>query len=139
MLQEPIANGPKQMRIWQQNLNKSLVAQQDLLNTISPDEYDLILLQEPYIDHNGKTRANHRWRVVYPSSFYTDQSTTRSVLLVNTSLDTNFWKQLDIQTNDITAIQMTGDFGSIAIFNIYNDCRHSRMLRMLEQYLAVNL
>src|SRR5262245_30548707 len=113
---------PTELKIWQQNLNKSMVAQQDLINTLDPEDYDLILIQEPYIDFNRKTRANHRWRVVYPSSYYADNSPVRSVILVNSRLNTNNWKQLNLPCNDLTAIQITGTFGSLSIINIYNDC-----------------
>ncbi|OBZ65125.1 hypothetical protein A0H81_14888 [Grifola frondosa] len=48
--------GPSRPR---QNLNKSLDAQLDLLHTATPDDYDLLLLQEPYLDHLNLTHANH--------------------------------------------------------------------------------
>ena len=117
------------LRIWQQNINKSLLAQQDLINNIRPDDYELILIQEPYMDHNQKTRASSHWRVVYPSTYYTDLSA---------KLNTNSWRQMDVPCGDVTAIQISGDFGLISIFNIYNDCTHSRNLCALEQYMYLN-
>src|SRR5580698_1720821 len=113
---------PTKLRIWQQNVNKSLTAQQSLINSIHPNNYDLILLQEPYLDHNRRTRANPNWRVVYPSSYYTDNSAIRAVILVNTKIDTNRWKQINIDNSDLVAIQITGDLRNISFFNVYNDC-----------------
>ncbi|OBZ69995.1 hypothetical protein A0H81_10500 [Grifola frondosa] len=67
-------NRPTRLRIWQQNLNKSLDAQLDLLHAANPDNYDLLLLQEPYLDHLNLTRANHHWTVVYPSRHHDDDT-----------------------------------------------------------------
>ena len=47
------------LRIWQQNLAKSRMAQLKLLNSNTlHKEWDLILMQEPYIDQLGNTRAS---------------------------------------------------------------------------------
>ncbi len=43
------------LRVWQQNLNKSNVAQQDMLSKIFTTDYDIIALQEPYIDFKHLT------------------------------------------------------------------------------------
>ena len=132
-------NTTTKLRIWQQNLNKSLAAQQDLINNLRPENYEIVLIQEPYIDHNRKTRASSHWRVVYPSTYYTNLSGFRSVILINAKLNTNSWKQIEVKSSDITAIQLTGTFGQVSIFNIYNDCKHSRNIRVLEQFLFANI
>ncbi|KIM50628.1 hypothetical protein SCLCIDRAFT_145010, partial [Scleroderma citrinum Foug A] len=54
------------VRFWQQNLNKLLIAQLDLLNQVDPKNTDFIFIQEPHIDFLNLTRANHHWTVVYP-------------------------------------------------------------------------
>lgn len=46
------------LRIMQQNLNCSLLAQQALLHSIHPSEVDILLLQEPHIDHLNLSQAN---------------------------------------------------------------------------------
>jgi hypothetical protein len=43
------------LQIQQQNMNKSLKSQIDLLANLKRNEYDLCLIQEPYIDFKGKT------------------------------------------------------------------------------------
>ena len=54
----------------------------------------------------------------------------------NSRLDTKGWNILDIpDTNDITAIQLKGPYGKIAIFNIYNDCTHSDNQAALNRYI----
>jgi len=58
----------KPIRFWQQNVNKSLISQLDLLNNIDPKQFDFVFIQEPHIDFLNLTRANHYWTVVYPMS-----------------------------------------------------------------------
>ena len=46
------------------------------------------------------------------------------------------WKILDVpNTNDITAIQLSGNYGKLTIFNVYNDCTHSRNEDILKYYI----
>jgi hypothetical protein len=56
----------RKLRIWQQNLNRSLEGQLDLLQSLKDNDYDIVALQEPHIDFLGRTRANPHWTVVYP-------------------------------------------------------------------------
>jgi endonuclease/exonuclease/phosphatase family metal-dependent hydrolase len=106
-----------------------------MLNSLNPNDWDIIALQEPYIDFNGVTRATPPWRVIYPSRHYSHPGETRSVMLINKKLATNFWESLPINSSDITAVRLSGNFGQVRIFNIYNDCTHSRTLECLEHYL----
>lgn len=62
---------------WQQNLNKSLDAQGYLINTTREDKYDIVAIQEPYIDQNKLTRANTRWVVLYPSGHHDTRERAR--------------------------------------------------------------
>jgi ribonuclease HI len=125
------------LQIWQQNLNKSRAAQEDLINSNIHSDYDIILLQEPYIDSLGNTKATRNWRVIYPTSHLTDTSPPRAVILINKAIDTNQWEQLAIpNTRDIAAIQIRGDFGRISIYDIYNDCHNSDALDSLNVVLS---
>ena len=55
---------PTRLRIWQQNLNKSDKAHYDLINTPLHKNWDVLALQEPYINMLGNTKANSWWHVV---------------------------------------------------------------------------
>ncbi|CAA7269138.1 unnamed protein product [Cyclocybe aegerita] len=123
------------MRIWQQNLNKSLPAQLDLLHAANPNDYDILLLQEPHINHLGNTRANTYWTVVYPDRHLRDPKKTRSVMLINKKILTTSWIPIATQSSDITVIQIHGDFGTVRIFNIYNDCQNDNSLDSLANHL----
>ncbi|EIW85810.1 hypothetical protein CONPUDRAFT_47317, partial [Coniophora puteana RWD-64-598 SS2] len=54
------------LQILQINANNSDFAQQDLLNDRFAEQWDVIVIQEPYKNFLGNTRATHRWHVVYP-------------------------------------------------------------------------
>ena len=49
------------------------------------------------------------------------------------------WISLDIPgTNNITALQLEGPYRKISIFNVYNDCIHSRTEAMLRRFIYEN-
>ena len=130
---------PARLCIWQQNLNKSDKAHFDLVNTPLHKDWDILVLQELYIDSFGNTKANSWWHVVYPSSHLTNNSTTRSVILVKAAQDMNKWVQVPVEDmNDISAVQLDTPRGCITIFNIYVDCNHSEALLALGQTLHSN-
>jgi hypothetical protein len=90
--------------------------------------YDLCAIQEPYVDFNGKSCVNRQWITIYPRTHGTHPQSTRSVILVNTSILTDLWKQIPFEHPDITGIEITGDFGTVRIINIYNDCNNNNAL-----------
>ena len=56
------------LRIWQQNINRSMTSIQHILNSNMHLRYDVIALQEPYLGSYSNTRASRHWRVVYPTT-----------------------------------------------------------------------
>ena len=134
-----IEASPTRLKIWQQNLNKSDKAHFDLINSPVHKDWDLLLLQEPYIDKLGNTKVTSKWHTVYPSSHLTDTSITRAVVLVNAAMDSNAWTQVPFEgSNDVVIIKFQLVQGQLFIFNIYNDCTHSDTLVLLRQYLDQN-
>jgi len=73
----------KHLTIRQQNINKSLITQSDLLHQLDPEIYNFATIQEPYLDRNHNSRENHHWFTVYPKEHYTNPSKTRYIMLVN--------------------------------------------------------
>jgi len=126
---------PTKLRIWQQNVNQSLIAQLDTLESADPKGYDLILLQEPYVDHLGATRATTYWTVVYPPRHRDAPKRSRSIILVNKRLATSSWTQIDVPSFDISAIQLQGEHSILQIYNVYNDCLHNDSLTSLAKQL----
>ena len=49
--------------------------------------WDILALQEPYINALGNTKANLQWDVVYPTPHLANNTIDRSVLLINVALD----------------------------------------------------
>jgi hypothetical protein len=115
------------IRILQINLNKSEKAHLDIMNEKISNKYDIILIQEPHATGFDNIRTPTNFRPVFPVDRHINKKPTRSVIWVNKLLETKNWKAINIpNTKDITAIQLNGKYGKITIFNIYNDCTHSR-------------
>jgi exonuclease III len=118
------------LRIQQQNLNKSLVATEHLLNSTAPELFDIIAIQEPYIDFKGKARARWHWYPIYPKSHYTDDAGyTRSMLLINRKIASDTWTAIDIDSPDVTGVQIKTANSIVIIFNLYCDQKHSDAIR----------
>lgn len=65
------------------------------------------------------------FRPVFPENQGHDGTTVRSVIWVSSAIDTANWEIVNVpNTNDITAIQLKGEYGKITIINVYNDCAH---------------
>ena len=126
----------QQLRISQQNLNKSLTAQLHLLNTAHPNDWDILLIQEPWIAFNG-TRATPHWRVLYPEIYFDDNTKPlRSIILVNTNIPTNQYEQIQFQTADVTGLTVkTGD-RKIVLINVYNDCNNNDSIDAVSKFLS---
>jgi ribonuclease HI/endonuclease/exonuclease/phosphatase family metal-dependent hydrolase len=126
------------LRIRQQNTNKSLISQLDMLNSLRKDDYDICTIQEPYLDHNAKTRANNYWISIYPTTHNTAPEATRSIILINTHILTNNWRQIPIEHPDVTAIELTGTYGKLRLFNIYNDCNNNDAIKHVATFMRAN-
>ena len=129
----------KFFQIWQQNIAKSSMAQHNLLAKAHPSKWDIIVLQEPYLDHLGLTWANSHWTVLYPSNKnLKNQNHTWSILLINTKIDSSQIQQININSSDITAVKITTNTHSIIIINIYNDIHHNQTINTLAEVWATN-
>ena len=93
------------------------------------------MIQEPYFNYKKDSRVSSKWIVIYPLNHIDDPLRTRSIILVNANISTNSWTALPVDCPDITAIQITGEWGTCRIFNIYNDQSHSRNLTALNRFL----
>ena len=65
----------------------------------------------------------------------THPDNTRSVILVNTNLLTDAWKQIDFNHLDITAVKVKGQFGMLCIINIYNDGDNNNALTHVSAFI----
>src|ERR1700677_3279491 len=130
---------PTQLRIIQININKSNDGQTDFfINRINPNHYDIVLIQEPYFDYKKDSHISSKWIAIYPLHHLDNPLCTHSLILMNAKISSNSWTALSINCPDITAICITGDWGTIRIFNIYNDQTHSRNITCLNRYLLTS-
>ena len=127
-----------QINVWQQNLNKSHIVQDDLINSDIQRTCDILVLQEPYIDAYRNTKATRDWRVVYPSSHLSNPAPLRVVILVSSRIDTNQWAQLYIPGSwDLLVIQVTDRSFKLTIYDIYSDCNNSDAIDLLGSHLSL--
>ena len=121
MMDETEITAKARVKIWQQNLAKSNIAQQEMIAAANPSKWDILAIQEPWIDHLGKTRANSKWNVVYPTlKGLDDLPPPRSVIFVNTKFPSEPVTQIPIESNDITAIRICTQHHTLTIINVYN-------------------
>jgi exonuclease III len=131
---------PSNLKIWQQNVNKSPTCQHDIISNknLVNKEISMIALQEPAINFLNLTIAAKDWTVMYPTTHNSSPDKTRSVILVRAALASDSWTQLDIPTGDVTAMQLKGPWGKITIFNIYNDGKDDTTIQTLSKFHTEN-
>ena len=86
---------PTRLHIWKQNLNKSDKAHYDLINTPLHKNWDILALQELYIDTLGNTKVNSQWHVVYPLLHLTNSTTCQNSVLKGKILSKRSGKSVD--------------------------------------------
>ncbi|KAF8219201.1 hypothetical protein L208DRAFT_1553982 [Tricholoma matsutake] len=129
-------NEEQKLRVLQINLNKSLTAHLELINDSLAAHWDIILIQEPYITFFSSIRTPNRFTAVTPTSRQILDTPVQSTIWVNSALSSNDWKILDIpDTNDIVAIKLTGAYGRLQVYSIYNACENSHTLEALKRYM----
>ena len=140
LAQEPTVNNTEEkLRILQINLNKSQKAHLDIVNEEISQNYDIILVQEPFSTKFNVLRTPTNCRPVFPINRIGNEDKVHSIIWVNKRLDTMDWVELAVPgSNDITAIQLRGTYGYLSIFNIYNDCTHSESEVALKRFIRNN-
>lgn len=122
------------IKVAQQNMNKSLLAQSTFINTIS--NFDVALMQEPYLNHLGNSHSPSGWISVYPLGHHDHEDQSHSLILVNSSLSTGSWTQIPFDSPDVTVLRLNTPSGPLVIYNVYNDQNHQDMLKALTSHLA---
>ena len=129
-----------EVTIWQQNVNKSQTGQHNLISSgkLVHAGIDIVALQEPALNFLGKTIAARDWIPIYPSTHEKEPGKTRSITLINANIPTESWEQVDFPSRDLTVVKISGTWGKMTIFNIYNDCLHDRTIHELTKYHRAN-
>lgn len=124
------------LTIWQQNVNKSRTCQHDLISSalLARKGIDIVALQEPAINNFGMSIASRDWTPIYPTTHSAEPHKTHSLCLIQNNILTEHWKQVDFPSGDVTVIHITGQWGEMYIFNIYNDCETNDTIHQLEVF-----
>ncbi|KAG1844473.1 hypothetical protein F4604DRAFT_1516830, partial [Suillus subluteus] len=113
------------LKIWQQNLHKSLNAWEHMLRNLDPNVYDIACIQEPYfnpVNLANTSNLKQFWDVIYPTDHHASAGRSQTLILVNRRLSKNNWHIIPIKSPNVMAIEITGQFGKVRIYNIYNPC-----------------
>ncbi|KAF8579182.1 hypothetical protein K439DRAFT_1360128, partial [Ramaria rubella] len=106
--------------IKQQNCKHSKDITLTLINTANPAEWDIILIQEPYIYPNSRlTPASNKWIPLYPVPTSNIDEPPRSIIFVNANISSDAFQQIPINCNEISAVSVNHTAGTLNIFNIY--------------------
>ena len=126
------------LQIWQQNLNRSLTSQLHLLNLAHPNNWDILILQEPWMGQLG-TRSSPHWRALYPNTFFIDNSNKpHSLILINTNIPTNAYEQIHFNSPNVTGLHITQGTSKILLINVYNDCNHNNSIDVVNHFFSLN-
>ncbi|KAG1801121.1 uncharacterized protein BJ212DRAFT_1286859, partial [Suillus subaureus] len=97
--------------------------------------FDIVTLQEPFINTLGNTKATPDWNIIYPMHRFTHNKRSCTVTLIHKQLDTNNWRQILFPSLDVVVIQMQGTFGKLTIVNIYDNSKKREVLPALTAFL----
>ena len=74
---------------------------------------------------------------MYPDIYYEDKNANlHSIILVNTSLSTDCYEQIQFHSTDVTGIRIRTDTGRVTLINVYNDCTHNAAMDEVDGYLT---
>ncbi|KAG1858834.1 hypothetical protein F4604DRAFT_1508014, partial [Suillus subluteus] len=121
----------KELKIWQQNLRKSLSAWEHLTRNLNPDVYDIACIQEPYLNPVKLANASslgRYWDVLYLTNHHASPERTQTIILINKQLSKNKWHVIKINSPNVMAIELLGPLGKVHIYNVYNPCDHDNVL-----------
>ena len=47
----------------------------------------------------------------------------------------NNWTEIPFPSQDVTGVCLSGDYRTICIINVYNDCKHNGSLEVVKEYM----
>ena len=101
-------------------------------------DIDIVALQEPPINAFNNSIASKDWITIYPTTHSAHPDKTRTLTLIRSTVSTDAWEQLDFPSGDVTIILLKGDWGKLALFNIYNDGKSNNTIEQLKRFHRTN-
>ncbi len=78
--------------------------------------------------------ASRDWITIYPSNYTNNPLQTRLITLIRVDVNSESWNQLDFPSSDVMVMQLTGPWGKITIFNIYNNGESEETIKKLTEF-----
>ncbi|KAG1791017.1 uncharacterized protein HD556DRAFT_1241185 [Suillus plorans] len=106
-----------------------------MIKSLDLEIYDLAYIQEPYLNLvNLANTSNLRswWDVIYLADHHSFPQCSQVIMLVNKRLLKNTWHIVLLKPPNTMSIELTGPFGKVHIYNIYNPCDSNHTLDFLE-------
>ncbi|CAG7850839.1 SubName: Full=Uncharacterized protein {ECO:0000313/EMBL:CCA73447.1} [Serendipita indica DSM 11827] len=95
------------LRIFQINTRKSVGARDELINNLSPDDWDIVAIQEPALNKVENIQVTRHWQVFYPCTKPNDNHPKlRATTLVNARI--SHCVQINVASSDILAAHLDG-------------------------------
>ncbi|KAG2755207.1 hypothetical protein P692DRAFT_20717662 [Suillus brevipes Sb2] len=110
-----------------------------MLKNLNPHVYDIACIQEPYLNPVNLANASNLrqyWDVIYPTDHHANPERSQTIILVNKRLSKNNWHIIPLKSANVMAIELTGAFGKVCIYNIYNPCDSDSTLHFMERHMA---
>jgi ribonuclease HI len=124
----------ERLRIKQQNVKHSKVVTDTLITDTSNQDFDILLIQEPYIyPGTNLTPTSRNWIPILPNVPHA--TPPRSVILISALLPTTSYEQLPVPTELISAINIRTDSTTLSIYNIYNPPQSNAALIIISTWL----
>jgi len=109
------------------------------MNNTKQEEWDIIVIQEPYINPYGNIYSNCHFHIIYPTTKTTSEDRYQTTTLISIFLDTNSWTQIAFSFSNMVVVQITGPFGTCTLFNIYNSSDNNDTIIELDWFLNDNI
>ena len=107
-----------------------------MLNTAKLDDWDILMLQEPWMAFNGMRAMSH-WQALYPKIYFKDKTKPlRSIILINTKITTDNYEQIDFSSTDVTGLTLKTNSSNVDLINVYNDCTNSDTITAVNELLS---
>ncbi|KIK37783.1 hypothetical protein CY34DRAFT_92142, partial [Suillus luteus UH-Slu-Lm8-n1] len=109
-----------------------------MLRSLDLNEFDLVCIQEPFLNPiNLANTSNLRtyWDVLYPTDHHTSPNRMQVIILVNKRLSKNNWHIIPIKSSNVMALEFTGTFSKVRVYNIYNPCDSDHTVHFLERHM----
>jgi len=74
-----------------------------MLQQLNLGKFDIMAVQEPYLDHLHNICTNQHWYTLYPREHYAVTRKNRSVLLINKRIPADLWVQVELGSVTISS------------------------------------